>query len=319
MSCCGCNRTPCVCVPRCETDCPEIVDYTFTNVNLAGVGVYSATVSQEVQFRGIRSTNGNLTVAANAGLGTVDLTISDLALAGTKTFANAASRALTIPDFQGQLGVQLDTSAPYISTGTNAGDWDTNAMFVLGVANTPQDGTTTTIDLRDGTNSADIVLIPTGGVTWTINSSGLTLSGGTINNLGQLSQQGTAVFHDTTTIQFGATLLIDAFAIVNFSTASIIQQNGIAVSANSVLTTSSTAGELSSALIDTFVSEANVQTYGLPSGTLDRTTFASFGGQTISNPPTQAEVQAIDDALVLVSQRLAALITDLMATLKPHA
>ena len=50
--------------------------------------------------------------------------------------------------------------------------------------------------------------------------------------------------------------------------------------------------------------------WGTPSGTLTRTTFAAYAGQTVSNPPTQAQVQAIDDHLKIVSERLAALITD---------
>lgn len=48
-----------------------------------------------------------------------------------------------------------------------------------------------------------------------------------------------------------------------------------------------------------------------PTGTFARTTFASYAGQTISAVPTQAEVQAIDDAVKGLSQRLAALIGDL--------
>lgn len=50
--------------------------------------------------------------------------------------------------------------------------------------------------------------------------------------------------------------------------------------------------------------------WGAPSGTLTRTTFAAYAGQTVSNPPTQAQVQAIDDHLKIVSERLAALVTD---------
>lgn len=49
-------------------------------------------------------------------------------------------------------------------------------------------------------------------------------------------------------------------------------------------------------------------------GTAARTTFATFAGQTITNPPTQAEVQAIDDHVKILSQRLKALIDDLHAT-----
>lgn len=50
-----------------------------------------------------------------------------------------------------------------------------------------------------------------------------------------------------------------------------------------------------------------------PTGTASRATFATYGGQTVSNPPTQAEVQAIDDHVVILSQRLKALIDDLQA------
>lgn len=46
-------------------------------------------------------------------------------------------------------------------------------------------------------------------------------------------------------------------------------------------------------------------------GTVDRTSLSTYAGQTVSNPPTQSEVQAIDDHLKKVSQVLGALINDL--------
>ena len=49
---------------------------------------------------------------------------------------------------------------------------------------------------------------------------------------------------------------------------------------------------------------------GLPRS---RTALASYAGQTVSNPPTQAEVQAIDDAVRDMSQRVVALINDMKA------
>lgn len=58
---------------------------------------------------------------------------------------------------------------------------------------------------------------------------------------------------------------------------------------------------------------ASAGTYGLPTGTLARAIFATYAAATISNPPTQAEVQAIANALQVVSQTLAALITDMKA------
>lgn len=51
--------------------------------------------------------------------------------------------------------------------------------------------------------------------------------------------------------------------------------------------------------------------WGTPSGTLTRTTYTTFAGQTISAVPTQTEVQNIDDHVVILSERLAALISDL--------
>jgi hypothetical protein len=56
----------------------------------------------------------------------------------------------------------------------------------------------------------------------------------------------------------------------------------------------------------------------VPTGTADRTTFATFAGQTITSPPTQAEVQAIDDHVVILSQHYKALIDDLHATGSGH-
>jgi len=50
--------------------------------------------------------------------------------------------------------------------------------------------------------------------------------------------------------------------------------------------------------------------YETPVGTLDRTTFTTYTAPVISNPPTQAEVQAIADHLQILSEHLAAIITD---------
>jgi hypothetical protein len=51
--------------------------------------------------------------------------------------------------------------------------------------------------------------------------------------------------------------------------------------------------------------------WGAASGTLSRGAYASYAGQVVSNPPTQAETQALDDAVKLLSKTVAALITDL--------
>lgn len=48
-------------------------------------------------------------------------------------------------------------------------------------------------------------------------------------------------------------------------------------------------------------------------GTPARTALASYAGQTVSNPPTQAEVQALDNAAKAISQHVVAIINDLKA------
>lgn len=63
---------------------------------------------------------------------------------------------------------------------------------------------------------------------------------------------------------------------------------------------------------ETGVMEAEpIGLYGAPTGTFARSTFATYDAPTISDPPTQAEVQEIADHLQILSRRLAALITDL--------
>lgn len=48
-------------------------------------------------------------------------------------------------------------------------------------------------------------------------------------------------------------------------------------------------------------------------GTASRTALASYAGQTVSNPPTQAEMQTLDNAVKAISQHLVAVINDLKA------
>lgn len=60
--------------------------------------------------------------------------------------------------------------------------------------------------------------------------------------------------------------------------------------------------------------DKNSQTgWASPSGTLDKTTFATYAAPTISNPPTQAEVQALANHVQVLSQHLAAAINALKA------
>lgn len=69
----------------------------------------------------------------------------------TKTWANNGERALAVPDFLGQVGVQLDTGALYVSTGLSAGNW------AASVASTVSDLSITREKLADGALTADVL------------------------------------------------------------------------------------------------------------------------------------------------------------------
>lgn len=59
------------------------------------------------------------------------------------------------------------------------------------------------------------------------------------------------------------------------------------------------------------VAKDQTTAWATPTGTFDRTTFASATSFTVSATPTQAEVQALATHVVVLSKHLAALISDL--------
>lgn len=61
----------------------------------------------------------------------------------------------------------------------------------------------------------------------------------------------------------------------------------------------------------TYVRKGQLPGWASPTGTASRLTFATYVAPAISNPPTQAQVQAIATALQVVSEHLKALIDDL--------
>lgn len=63
--------------------------------------------------------------------------------------------------------------------------------------------------------------------------------------------------------------------------------------------------------LDPFVRQDQTSAWVDATGTPSRATFATYAGQTISAIPTQAEVQAIDDHVKVLSQRVAGLVNDL--------
>ena len=77
--------------------------------------------------------------------------------------------------------------------------------------------------------------------------------------------------------------------------------------------TAQTTADNALALATAAVPQDNGPAWTAATGTASRATFATYAGQTVSNPPTQAEMQAIDDHMVILSQRIMALVDDLKA------
>ena len=250
--------------------------------NLAALGA-SDTFAGLAEF----ATNAETIAGLSASLAVTPAGLaSTIRLSNTVTWADAVARNAATPAFEGQFGVQLDTNEVFVSFGTLVGDFSIPVFT---------GNTTTTVGANTSWAFNGMTLFMTNGLVDT--STSWVFSDGYIE-LGKFGQTEVVNYVDTE-----------------------LQLLGVTIPAASVLTTNLlTAGKPSSRLLTTFISTENTQTgWGTPSSTLARTTFATYAGQVISNPPTQAEVQAIDDELVIVSQRLGALITDLLAVKLPAA
>lgn len=300
-----------------------------------------------------------------AGMATQRATIKQ-----TRIFANAAARAAATPDFDGQLGVQLDTEGVFTSTGLAAGNWQSSFIqpntvttftalttFDVGTADLIyKDGATDMGGWYGGTGfvvettmylNSQMRIEATGGLNFIAGSEvqvasvAVPANSVIITNAtpGEVSSRLLSRFFqtDTTTtlssnteIEIagsnfrivdggseqltvsGSQVLVDVElfinagteiaggAAVNFGTTTTIEVNSVTVPANSVLVTSATAGRLTNKLINTFISTSNTQAWAAPTGLTSR---ATFDPATVTLPE--------------LGQRFAALLTDLMNTLKP--
>lgn len=118
----------------------------------------------------------------------------------------------------------------------------------------------------------------------------------------------TATFHQWW--QSVAKSIEDAFVSIEGNTADIAA-NTADLSAAAVSLASLDARIDAYDALAPFVRADQTTTWATPTGTFDRTTWAAPTSFTVSSPPTQAEVQAIAAHVVLLSQHMAALISDL--------
>lgn len=346
--CCGPNFIVAQCA---ATECPDTPEIVIQNVGLTGQSILLSWDGVTANLKSISSANAMLTVTTDAPNNAVLLTVvasavlaalpqattSQIGVGETATDAEALAKA-SITTF-----VTPSNFAAMAATETFAGltEYATNIEAVAQVS--------TTVALVP----ANIFSLVQAGFTVSLFADAVARAGAQPKYAGSIGYQqdteqpyiansGVAgdwnlIVGDTVAVQtflnantwrFGSGLTLDGNmtgainflnTIIDFGTNSTqFALDGANVPGSSVLTTKG-SGFANSLMISEFLSAQNTQVYGNPSGTLARTTFATYAGQTISNPPTQAEVQAIDDAVVIASQRLGALITDLRNTLKPHA
>lgn len=200
----------------------------LTPSNLAALGA-SLTFAGLVELATDAETQAGVSVTlavTPAGLASVITTLEQ-----TTTWADAAARAVLVPSFAGQFGVQLDTDIPYISTTTLAGGFN-RPLFTLNSANNVI-SSATTVDLVTGArlifDSSDV----SGGIELDVELD--VTSGGSVKFNG---------------------------GVLNFDSpgSSFLQIGGAAANANSVMIISGTAGDLTTvATIGTFISTFDVQ------------------------------------------------------------
>lgn len=290
-----------MCIPQCPENCPEVLEYSAANVNLAGIGVFEGQSDNEFQFRGIRSPDADILVELNTDLNTIDLSIISANIKSTVVFDNAADRASTVPNFEGQFGYQLNTGVPYVAYSTTVGEFKPASIFVPGSSTTLSPFNGTELDLVD---KSVLVFSSAGTGGWNYEDCFITF-----NNV---SQEWTGacnvLFYDNSnfivlntgkiTINGAGLLDIAGSGVLNFDPNSEIHLSNVIVPASSVLITSTTAGEASSKPLTEFISTFQTQTgWGAPTGTATRTAFDTAS---VTLPQLAERVKALIDDLKAV-------------------
>jgi len=229
--------------------------------NLAAIG---ATTS----FAGLIeiSTDAEALAGASTSLAITpaNLAYVNAAQLTTQVFADAVARAAAVPAFKGQFGYQLDTLQPYVGYAVGAGLW--------------------AVMIADGAPNA-----------FTGNPVNIDVTAGSMDFYGTLS------FANDIYWTSGASLNLQSGGIIDFRTGSLVKVASVTVPANSVLVTNASAGNLSSSLINTFISSANTQT----------------GYTTFSNPATLRTCDTATVTLSQLAQIVGTLISDLKAVKLP--
>ena len=205
----------------------------LTPSNLAAIGA-TTTFSGLIEI----ATDAEALAGASTSLAITpaNLAYVNAAQLTTVVFADAVARGAAVPAFKGQFGYQQDTDQAYVSYGTAAGEWQ-QVMCEYG-------SNTSYFNLQSagngGINMVDSFLWVNGAV------GSFWLGDGVNATAGLVKATSSLTFENTAFIDFGAT--------------SLLKIGAVSIPANSVVITGGAAGNPSSKLINTFISNSNTQT-----------------------------------------------------------
>jgi len=298
MSCC--NFFPsCGCGSLIAPPCPSICTIdgnTFQNINLQGEGLFASVSSGLVSFYGIEGSQ-YIDVTFDAVNKAVQISLDAEAFAGgipqatesvlggakiaTQTQTNVGTDDATIVTplkLSGRTSTTARTGVAALATQgeVNAGTNNTKIVTPLTLATLIYGGVPSgTVMLGDTSQSIlgqttwdfdQALSITIAGISFlTLDiDTGITFQNGSVTFLSDITSSGGANFSGAVEFSASGTVQFDSGTTIDFQTGTVIQVASVAIPANSVFITSGVAGHLSSALISTFASTANVQTGWTP-------------------------------------------------------
>jgi len=314
MSCC--NFFPnCGCGSLVMPPCPGVCTIdgnTFQNIGTAGYGPFASVSDGLVGFYSIEGSEF-IDVTFDAVHNAIQISLDEAAFAGgipqatelaiggaklaTQVLADGSTDDLTIVTPKklaartattGRSGVAALATQLQVNAGTD----NTTIVTPLTLATLIYGGVPTgTVMLGDTTQSIlgqtiwdfdqtlEIKISGNSFATFDVDS-GTTFQNGSVTFLSDITSSGGANFSNAVEFSGSGTVQFDSGTTIDFRTGTVIQVASVAIPANSVFITSGTAGHLSSALINTFISSANTQTGWSVSGTSTNRTLTNASSAT---------------------------------------
>lgn len=289
----------------CPTVCPETETISLSNINLSGIGVLDSWSSPNGAFRGVVAGNSMVTVTLDGTNHTIVVTPQAAAIAAALPAATTSQVGVLETATDAEAIAKTATDKILVPSNLAALGSSTTFAGLIEIATQPEVVTGTAVNLA-------VVPATLAGMNFlSVANLAANVSGG------PFSLNIAAGYFSLVSAGGFTGLLLDG-ASLDFSNGSPITF-GTATPLTDMLLGNDASGIAAPYFVSDFLSTFNTGIYGAPTGIMTRTTFAGIAPLTFSDPPTQAECNAAGIQISILSQRLAQLITDLMATTKPHA